>query len=511
MRILTVVEKEGTAIWRLAQGVKKYNPQFNIDVVAVHPKRPDVDQLNTFYELAKKADILDFQYWKTYVMLRDNYPELMNKKKILSHHNPYNIYEEKWEELDAVVANNATIHSKLKKNFIPLGVDAELFKFNKEYKGDKIQMVSGRIESKKGILPVAEACKGLGLKMLLIGSVSDGEYFKKIMDTGVVEFREKVSDQELVNSYYESKIHVCNSIDDYESGTMPILEAMLCGTPVLTRNIGHVPDINNDRNMFIRHGNPEDIEDIKESITKMLSMDLDKMRNEAWNTAKAYNDLRRARRYEKLFWEVYSKQPLVSVIIPTFNRKEILSQVLISVFNQDYPAIEIIVCDDGSTDDTQEMIKKVQGQYPIKYVNTNTTDEYNLAYARNLGVIESSGKYLMFLDDRYELEQDCISKMVENMYPQRWVFGNKGNKKTTFVENFSMIHRKEFIMAGMFNQSCKMYGFQSQELRERFRLQRFKLNYVESARAKIISKTKNRYNKKEEILKAKDILFKLGL
>lgn len=240
-------------------------------------------------------------------------------------------------------------------------------------------------------------------------------------------------------------------------------------------------------------------------------MDLDKMRNEAWNTAKAYNDLRRARRYEKLFWEVYSKQPLVSVIIPTFNRKEILSQVLISVFNQDYPAIEIIVCDDGSIDGTQEMIKKVQGQYPIKYVNTNTTDEYNLAYARNLGVIESSGKYLMLLDDRYELEQDCISKMVENMYPQRWVFGNKGNKKTTFVENFSMIHRKEFIIAGMFNQSCKMYGFQSQELRERFRLQRFKLNYIENARAKIISKTKNRYNKKEEILKAKDILFKLGL
>jgi len=512
MNILMIVDKKGSAIWRLAKGIQKNLPHFQIDVADVHPKRPDDEQIDFFYRKAKEADILDFEYWKTYTMLRENYPELMNKKKFLAHYNPYNLFEEEWDL--PVTTCNKDMNSRLKSIYVPLSIDTDLFQYKRDITNNKtIQMVSGRIESKKGVLPVAEACKALGYKLLLIGSISNREYFNKIMATGVVEYRENVSDSDLVASYHESVVHVCNSIDNYESGTMPIIEAMLCGTPVLTRNVGHVPDLDNSKNMVIRDGEPEDINDLKKQLKDLVEDEKKRfdLRENAWNTAKTKGDVRRALKYEDMYWQMYSDKPLVSVIIPTFNRKEMLVDVISSVITQNYPAVEIVICDDGSNDGTKEMITAMQGKYPIKYVNTQTPDEYNLAYARNLGVIEASGKYVMFLDDRYKLDQDCVSKMVEQCFPGRWVYGNKHNNKETFVENFSMMERAEFIKAGMFNQSCKLYGFQSQELRERFRNQGFKLNFIESAKCEILCGTKNRFKKKNEILKAKDILFKLGL
>ncbi|MBU1759384.1 MAG: glycosyltransferase, partial [Bacteroidetes bacterium] len=56
-----------------------------------------------------------------------------------------------------------------------------------------------------------------------------------------------------------------NSLFDFESGTLPILEAMACGVPVLTRNIGHVPDLFDGKNMVIREGEQNDVEDLKKN------------------------------------------------------------------------------------------------------------------------------------------------------------------------------------------------------------------------------------------------------
>ena len=64
MNILIVTDKQDSAIDKLAQMIEKYNQYLNIDVISVHPKRPDVQQLNTFEILAAKADLIDFHYWK---------------------------------------------------------------------------------------------------------------------------------------------------------------------------------------------------------------------------------------------------------------------------------------------------------------------------------------------------------------------------------------------------------------------------------------------------------------
>jgi glycosyltransferase involved in cell wall biosynthesis len=86
--------------------------------------------------------------------------------------------------------------------------------------------------------------------------------------------------------------------------------------------------------------------------------------------------------------------PRVSVIIPTHNRSQLLRTAVQSVLAQTYPAIEIIVVDDGSTDDTAAVIAEYAGQVDcIKQANQG------VSAARNTGFRASSGEYVNFLDD----------------------------------------------------------------------------------------------------------------
>jgi len=171
----------------------------------------------------------------------------------------------------------------------------------------------------------------------------------------------------------------------------------------------------------------------------------------------------------------------------------------------------LVICDDGSTDGTKDFILNLREHtsYPIKFVSTNTPNEYNLAYARNLGVIEAIGEILVICDDRYEMKPNAISEFVKRLYPKKWLFGDKGTGKKGFIENFSCIYRQDLINAGMFNTNCKLYGFQTQELRERFKNQGFKFELVKEAKVDIISNSKAKYTKKDEIRKSKNILYKI--
>ena len=85
-------------------------------------------------------------------------------------------------------------------------------------------------------------------------------------------------------------------------------------------------------------------------------------------------------------------QPLVSVIIPVYNHGRYLAETLDSVFAQTYSSIEVIVVDDGSTDDSAKI---AQTYSSLRYVyQTNQ----GAATARNMGVAASRGEFIAFLD-----------------------------------------------------------------------------------------------------------------
>ncbi len=85
--------------------------------------------------------------------------------------------------------------------------------------------------------------------------------------------------------------------------------------------------------------------------------------------------------------------PLVSVVIPAYNSAQHIAEALDSVLRQDYPALEILVIDDGSTDNTREIVAR----YGDKVRLLAQTNQGSAA-ARNHGIRNARGKYIAFLD-----------------------------------------------------------------------------------------------------------------
>jgi glycosyltransferase involved in cell wall biosynthesis len=88
--------------------------------------------------------------------------------------------------------------------------------------------------------------------------------------------------------------------------------------------------------------------------------------------------------------------PLVSIIVPTFNYAHLITQALDSVRSQSYQAWECIVVDDGSTDNTEAVVKSYVQQDPrIKFISQSNQRQ---GAARNTGIKNSAGTYFQFLD-----------------------------------------------------------------------------------------------------------------
>lgn len=94
--------------------------------------------------------------------------------------------------------------------------------------------------------------------------------------------------------------------------------------------------------------------------------------------------------------------PKISVIVPAFNCGNFIEDTIQNLLNQNYPSLEIICIDDGSTDKTAEKIKKY---VQIHYLHQ---DNNGPASARNLGLSIATGEYILFLDCDDFLENNSL-------------------------------------------------------------------------------------------------------
>ncbi|MNK19011.1 putative glycosyltransferase EpsH [compost metagenome] len=101
--------------------------------------------------------------------------------------------------------------------------------------------------------------------------------------------------------------------------------------------------------------------------------------------------------------------PLISLIIPCYNAESTVSKCLASVKNQTYKDLEIIVINDGSTDDTLEIIKRFQkDDLRIILIDQNNT---GVSKARNLGIQKAGGEYICFVDSDDWVEKDYCGSL----------------------------------------------------------------------------------------------------
>lgn len=104
--------------------------------------------------------------------------------------------------------------------------------------------------------------------------------------------------------------------------------------------------------------------------------------------------------------------PNISIIIATYNRTWCIERAIESIINQTYPNWELLIIDDGSTDNTREVISKYLIDKRIKYFKFQTNRGVNSA--RNKGLDKMSGEYVTFLDSDDELNKNALKITIDD-------------------------------------------------------------------------------------------------
>ncbi|MCO6524378.1 MAG: glycosyltransferase [Candidatus Schmidhempelia sp.] len=104
-------------------------------------------------------------------------------------------------------------------------------------------------------------------------------------------------------------------------------------------------------------------------------------------------------------------QPLISIIVPTYNAEHYLTITLTSIFNQTYTNFEVIVVNDGSIDNTETILKTIQHQEPrLKIINQTNQ---GISNARNVGIVHAKGEFIAFIDSDDRWHPTFLAKMVQ--------------------------------------------------------------------------------------------------
>ncbi|MEN9910016.1 MAG: hypothetical protein RLZZ540_3175 [Bacteroidota bacterium] len=114
------------------------------------------------------------------------------------------------------------------------------------------------------------------------------------------------------------------------------------------------------------------------------------------------------------------EKPLVSVIIPTFDSEKYISDTIISVQNQTYQNWEMLLVDDGSTDETQTIITSFLTDKRIQFYSLEKNS--GTGVARNFGVSKAVGKYISFLDADDLWNPEKLQKQINFMQKQNLPF-----------------------------------------------------------------------------------------
>ena len=100
----------------------------------------------------------------------------------------------------------------------------------------------------------------------------------------------------------------------------------------------------------------------------------------------------------------------VSVIVPVYNSCEYIGSTLDSIINQDFSSFELIVIDDGSTDNSLEIIKEKLSKSTISYEIIHQKNA-GVSCARNVGIEKASGEYLVFVDSDDYITGNHLSEL----------------------------------------------------------------------------------------------------
>ena len=136
--------------------------------------------------------------------------------------------------------------------------------------------------------------------------------------------------------------------------------------------------------------------------------------------------------------------PKISVIIPAYNVEAYISQCIESVMDQTIQDIEIIIINDGSTDNTGKLCKKyAEDDKRVIYIET---PNQGVAAARNMGIEKALSEWLCFVDGDDYLPENSLEILLVNAGDSDMVIGNY------YLDKYGRVHREKFFSEEIRNQ-----------------------------------------------------------
>ncbi len=144
------------------------------------------------------------------------------------------------------------------------------------------------------------------------------------------------------------------------------------------------------------------------------------------------------------------KDPLVSIIIPCYNKVQYVSDAIESALNQTYSNIELILVDDGSTDNTCEIIKKYQVEDArVRYFYK---ENGGVSSARNYGIRQAQGEWVQFLDADDWLNKDKINFQLKYSVDKKYHDGVVFYSDYKIIDEGSVYEGTEFTFENLDNE-----------------------------------------------------------
>jgi phosphatidylinositol alpha-1,6-mannosyltransferase len=244
-------------------------------------------------------------------------------------------------------------------------------------------------------------------ELVIIGNGSYGEPLHKLAELSGVNVRWITSaDDETLHDWYAGADIFClpgrETPDDIEGFGIVFLEAAFAGLPVIAGENGGAPEavVNNETGILI----PPTVEACAEALIKLLDdPNLTKKFGDAGHD-RVIRDFNWSDRWQTLSLDV-------SVIIPCHNHARELQKTLESLSNQTIQIKQVIVVDDGSSDNPEAITQKFTDLLPMQFIHL--ANNSGAPFARNRGAESASGKFIMFLDADITLKPQAIKTLYQ--------------------------------------------------------------------------------------------------
>ncbi len=275
---------------------------------------------------------------------------------------------------------------------------------------EKIVLAVGRLVPRKGFDVLIQSMKGTKARLVIIGDGPEYVRLEPLLRDSCCVLPH-VSDDERDVWYAAADVFalpVREEKDDVEGFGIVFLEAAMAGLPVVAGRAGGVGEavVEGKTGVLVDGRDPDEVRD---AIQGLLD---DPMR------AKRMGEAGRTRVLEDFPWSDRAKLvedafPLISIIIPVYNRVHLLEDALASLAQQTYRYFEIIIIDDGSQEDIEKIIHPWKECLSIRFERLSMNQ--GAPVARNRGFVMAKGEFVLFLDHDATLERDALECFLRTL------------------------------------------------------------------------------------------------